>query len=64
MPGWALLPVIVKTGDDLRQELLAYQLLRTLDVGVFTTYISFSSSKFESKLALTAVTLFSRKSAK
>ena len=36
MPGWALLPVIVKTGDDLRQELLAYQLLRTLDVSVFT----------------------------
>uniref|UniRef100_A0A7E4VEF4 Phosphatidylinositol 4-kinase beta n=1 Tax=Panagrellus redivivus TaxID=6233 RepID=A0A7E4VEF4_PANRE len=30
LPGWRLLPVIVKTGDDLRQELLAYQLLTTL----------------------------------
>lgn len=29
-PKWRLLPVIVKTGDDLRQELLAYQLLTTL----------------------------------
>ncbi|KAH7728863.1 phosphatidylinositol 4-kinase beta [Aphelenchoides avenae] len=30
LPGWRLMPVIVKTGDDLRQELLAYQLLTTL----------------------------------
>uniref|UniRef100_A0A914YQF5 Phosphatidylinositol 4-kinase beta n=1 Tax=Panagrolaimus superbus TaxID=310955 RepID=A0A914YQF5_9BILA len=30
LEGWKLLPVIVKTGDDLRQELLAYQLLTTL----------------------------------
>ncbi|CAI4224050.1 unnamed protein product [Auanema sp. JU1783] len=29
MPGWDLLPVIVKSGDDLSQELLAYQLLHT-----------------------------------
>ncbi|XP_046396588.1 phosphatidylinositol 4-kinase beta isoform X2 [Ischnura elegans] len=29
-PGWNLLSVIVKCGDDLRQELLAYQLLDTL----------------------------------
>uniref|UniRef100_A0A1I7Y847 1-phosphatidylinositol 4-kinase n=1 Tax=Steinernema glaseri TaxID=37863 RepID=A0A1I7Y847_9BILA len=29
-PRWKLLPVIVKTGDDLRQELLAYQLLTAL----------------------------------
>ncbi|VDM96667.1 unnamed protein product [Thelazia callipaeda] len=29
-PLWRLLPVIVKTGDDLRQELLAYQLLSIL----------------------------------
>jgi hypothetical protein len=29
-PCWRLLSVIVKTGDDLRQELLAYQLLTTL----------------------------------
>jgi len=28
---WRLLSVIVKCGDDLRQELLAYQLLKTLD---------------------------------
>ncbi|VDM74362.1 unnamed protein product [Strongylus vulgaris] len=28
--GWDLLPVIVKSGDDLLQELLAYQLLVTL----------------------------------
>ena len=33
LPGWRLLPVIIKTGDDLRQELLAYQLLMTLQVG-------------------------------
>ncbi|KAF0308739.1 Phosphatidylinositol 4-kinase beta [Amphibalanus amphitrite] len=31
LAGWRLLPVIVKCGDDLRQELLAYQLLETLD---------------------------------
>lgn len=30
LPGWDLLPVIIKTGDDLRQELLAYQLLTVL----------------------------------
>jgi phosphatidylinositol 4-kinase len=33
-PNWRLLPVIVKTGDDLRQELLAYQLLTVLQVGL------------------------------
>uniref|UniRef100_A0A0K0FP36 Phosphatidylinositol 4-kinase beta n=1 Tax=Strongyloides venezuelensis TaxID=75913 RepID=A0A0K0FP36_STRVS len=27
LPNWTILPVIVKTGDDLRQELVAYQLL-------------------------------------
>lgn len=32
LPNWRLLPVIIKTGDDLRQELLAYQLLTTLQV--------------------------------
>ncbi|KAI1709756.1 phosphatidylinositol 3- and 4-kinase domain-containing protein [Ditylenchus destructor] len=30
LPNWRLMSVIVKTGDDLRQELLAYQLLTTL----------------------------------
>ena len=30
MPGWRLLPMIVKSGDDLRQELLAFQFLRKL----------------------------------
>ncbi|XP_037081607.1 phosphatidylinositol 4-kinase beta-like, partial [Pollicipes pollicipes] len=30
LAGWRLMPLIVKCGDDLRQELLAYQLLETL----------------------------------
>ena len=30
LPNWKLLSVIVKCGDDLRQELLAYQLLKGL----------------------------------
>ncbi|XP_061675347.1 phosphatidylinositol 4-kinase beta-like isoform X2 [Syngnathoides biaculeatus] len=30
LPSWRLLPVIVKCGDDLRQELLAYQVLTQL----------------------------------
>lgn len=30
MPKWRLLPVIVKSGDDLRQELLAYQFLKKM----------------------------------
>ncbi len=29
---WRLLPVIVKCGDDLRQELMAYQLLKMLRI--------------------------------
>ncbi|MFN3340970.1 MAG: hypothetical protein ACK40Z_14815, partial [Dietzia sp.] len=28
VPGWALVPIIVKSGDDLRQEQFASQLLR------------------------------------
>jgi len=32
LPGWRLVPVIVKCGDDLRQELLAYQVLQQLQV--------------------------------
>lgn len=34
--NWRLLSVIVKCGDDLRQELLAYQVLRQLQVYVLT----------------------------
>ena len=30
LPNWKLLPAIVKCGDDLRQELMAYQLLSAL----------------------------------
>ncbi|XP_033493212.2 phosphatidylinositol 4-kinase beta-like [Epinephelus lanceolatus] len=32
LPNWRLLSVIVKCGDDLRQELLAYQVLRQLQL--------------------------------
>jgi phosphatidylinositol 4-kinase len=38
-PNWHLLPVIIKTGDDLRQELLAFQLLTILLVIGFNVYI-------------------------
>lgn len=37
-PFWRLLPVIVKTGDDLRQELLAYQLLSVLRVLLYASF--------------------------
>lgn len=30
LPNWKLLPIIVKCGDDLRQEMLAYQLMTAL----------------------------------
>ncbi|VDQ09092.1 unnamed protein product [Trichobilharzia regenti] len=30
LPGWSLTSAIVKVGDDLRQEQLAYQLLTVL----------------------------------
>ena len=33
LPNWKLLSVIIKCGDDLRQELLAYQFLKQLQVG-------------------------------
>nr|XP_047134626.1 phosphatidylinositol 4-kinase beta [Hydra vulgaris] len=32
LPNWRLIPVIVKTGDDLRQECLAYQLLTQFQI--------------------------------
>uniref|UniRef100_A0A672QD78 Phosphatidylinositol 4-kinase beta n=1 Tax=Sinocyclocheilus grahami TaxID=75366 RepID=A0A672QD78_SINGR len=32
LPNWRLLSVIVKCGDDLRQELLAYQVLKQLQI--------------------------------
>ncbi|GBM71951.1 Phosphatidylinositol 4-kinase beta [Araneus ventricosus] len=32
LPNWNLLSAIIKCGDDLRQELMAYQLLATLQV--------------------------------
>ena len=32
LPNWKLLSVIIKCGDDLRQELLAYQFLKQLQV--------------------------------
>lgn len=34
LPTWRLLSVIVKCGDDLRQELLAFQVLQQLKVSV------------------------------
>jgi len=36
LSAWRLIPVIVKCGDDLRQELLAYQVLRQLQVNTVT----------------------------
>lgn len=38
LPNWRLLSVIVKCGDDLRQELLAYQVLRQLQVPTHLEY--------------------------
>lgn len=37
LPNWRLLSVIVKCGDDLRQELLAFQVLKQLQVREGTT---------------------------
>ena len=34
LPNWALLSVIVKCGDDLRQELMVYQVLKQLQVSL------------------------------
>lgn len=43
LPSWRLLSVIVKCGDDLRQELLAYQVLKQLQVVVFFSTFVFIS---------------------
>lgn len=32
LPNWRLMSVIIKSGDDLRQELLVYQVLKQLQV--------------------------------
>lgn len=32
LPNWRLMSVIVKCGDDLRQELMVYQVLKSLQV--------------------------------
>ncbi len=40
LPNWRLLSVIVKCGDDLRQELLAYQVLKQLQVALFIFCLS------------------------
>ena len=39
-PNWRLLAAIVKCGDDLRQELLVYQVLQQLQVNTETTCVS------------------------
>jgi len=40
LPNWRLLSVIVKCGDDLRQELLAYQVLKQLQVAIIIVFLS------------------------
>uniref|UniRef100_A0A0M3K3D5 Phosphatidylinositol 4-kinase beta n=1 Tax=Anisakis simplex TaxID=6269 RepID=A0A0M3K3D5_ANISI len=54
-PRWRLLPVIIKTGDDLRQELLVYQLLITLKI---KKNLTLNDSESESKLPPTLMTHF------
>lgn len=46
LPGWILTSAIVKVGDDLRQEQLAYQLLTVLKVSfiLFQLFYIFVSS--------------------
>jgi len=44
LANWKLLSVIVKCGDDLRQELLAYQFLTQLQVYFLINYVCLLSS--------------------
>jgi phosphatidylinositol kinase/protein kinase (PI-3 family) len=39
LPSWRLLSVIIKCGDDLRQELLAFQVLKQLQVCLYQTRV-------------------------
>lgn len=39
LPGWQLRAAIVKCGDDLRQELMAYQLLKLLQVRTTNSFV-------------------------
>lgn len=41
LPNWQLMSAIVKVGDDLRQELLVYQVLKRLKVSVFCITVFF-----------------------
>jgi len=41
LTNWKLLSVIVKCGDDLRQELLAYQVLTQLQVNFLALFCCF-----------------------
>ena len=42
LPNWKLLSVIIKCGDDLRQELLAYQVLKQLQVRCNSKHVAHS----------------------
>jgi len=41
LPAWRLMAVIVKCGDDLRQELMVFQVLRQLQVGAEIVYVCY-----------------------
>ena len=45
LPNWRLRSVIVKCGDDLRQELLAYQLLKQLQVSMNVMHFNKTGNK-------------------
>lgn len=49
LPNWKLLSVIIKCGDDLRQELLVYQVLKVLKVWI---PIITRSSKYNSIMCM------------
>lgn len=46
LPGWQLTAAIIKVGDDLRQEQLAYQLLNHLKVSSISSASVFFKSYF------------------